>query len=267
MNDNFYIKFVEKNDIPGYSFGVFSNKVPTPDKAVCLKNDKPYSRFFYVVSGTIIFDKDTDDEICAPAGSIVYLPNDITYKSEWPEGETGEYISINFLLDEIYVRLPDKICIAAVDKNNYYLDMFKNVYNIWMQGTIGYKLEVLSELYKILYSLENDSIRRRTKKENQTIYKGIIFLENNYLQDISVNELAKMCNTSEGNFRRLFKKYKKMSPITYKNYLKIKKSCDLLKSGEYSIAEAAEAVNIPDICYFYRLFTKFMQCTPKKFIP
>ncbi|UKI38466.1 MAG: AraC family transcriptional regulator [Clostridiales bacterium] len=44
------------------------------------------------------------------------------------------------------------------------------------------------------------------------------------MQDISVGDLAKMCSTSEGNFRRLFKKYKNMSPITYRNYLRIKKS-------------------------------------------
>ena len=98
------------------------------------------------------------------------------------------------------------------------------------------------------------------------IYKGIIFLENNYLQDISVGNLAEMCSTSEGNFRRLFKKYKNMSPITYRNYLRIKKACDLLGSGEYSVAEAAEAVNIPDVCYFYKLFAKFMNTTPKSFI-
>ena len=57
-----------------------------------------------------------------------------------------------------------------------------------------------------------------------------------------------------------------MSPITYKNYLRIKKSCDLLRSGEYSISEAADAVNIPDICYFYKLFTRFIVVTPKKYI-
>ena len=144
--------------------------------------------------------------------------------------------------------------------------MFKNAYNIWLRGSIGYKLEVLSELYKILYSLENDILRRYTKQKHQMIYKGIIFLENNYLQEVSVGDLAKMCSTSEGNFRRLFKKYKNMSPVTYRNYLRIKKACDLLGSGEYSIAEAAEAVNIPDVCYFYKLFSKFMNVTPKSFV-
>ena len=64
-----------------------------------------------------------------------------------------------------------------------------------------------------------------------------------------------------------FKKYKKMSPITYKNYLRIIKAADLLKSGEYSVKEAAYAVSLPDICYFYKLFVRFMHDTPKSFVP
>ena len=266
MSSDFFIEIPVANDTLTHNFGVFSRKVQTPDTFVCTKNDKPFSRFFYVVNGLIIFDKGTKKELPAPAGSIVYLPNDITYKSEWPAGETGEYISINFQMSDKLLRLPDKICIAATDKNGYYLKMFKNAYDIWLHGSIGYKLEVLSELYKILYSLDNDVLRRYTKQKHQMIYKGIIFLENNYLQDISVGNLAEMCSTSEGNFRRLFKKYKNMSPITYRNYLRIKKACDLLGSGEYSVAEAAEAVNIPDVCYFYKLFAKFMNTTPKSFI-
>ena len=266
MSNDFFIKISEESEALCYNFGVFSSKVQTPNTFVCSKHDKPYSRFFYVVNGLIIFNKGSKKELQAPAGSLVYLPNDITYKSEWPAGVPGEYITINFQISDRFLHLPDRICIATVDKNEYYLKMFKNAYKIWMQGSLGYKLEVLSELYKILYSLDNDILRKQTKQKHQLIYKGIIFLENNYLHDVTVCELAKICNTSEGNFRRLFKKYKNMSPITYRNYLRIKKACDLLNSGEYSISEVAEAVNIPDVCYFYKLFSKFMNTTPKSFI-
>lgn len=245
---------------------MFSNTVETPNYYVCSKGDKPFARLFYVVRGTIIFNKKTTKPICTPAGSVVYLPNDITYVSEWPGGETGEFISINFRISEALLSLPDKICIAADDKNGYYLKMFKDAYNTWIRGSIGYKFEVLSQIFKIFYSLKNDSMRRQTKQQHHAIYKGVIYLENNYLEDITANELAVMCNTSESNFRRLFKKYKSMSPVTYRNYLRIKKACDLLRGGEYSIAEAAAAVNIPDVCYFYKLFKKFMKTAPKSFV-
>ncbi len=48
------------------------------------------------------------------------------------------------------------------------------------------------------------------------------------------------------------------------NYLRIKKSCDLLRSGEYSVAEAAAEVGINDLCYYYKLYAKFMGGTPRE---
>ena len=76
-----------------------------------------------------------------------------------------------------------------------------------------------------------------------------------------------MCNLSESSFRRHFKEYKKMSPITYRNYLRIKKAKELIESGEYNVTEAAMNVKLPDICYFHKLFKKFYNTTPGKFIP
>lgn len=267
MSEDFYVKLSETNMTADYRFGVFMGVVRTPDTYICTENDKPFSRFFYVTNGTITFDKGTEKEISASAGTIVYLPNNITYKSEWSAGEDGKYISVNFQLDELYITLPDRICIAAVDKNGYYLNMFRNIYDIWIKDALGYKIEVLSEIYRLIYCLMNDSIYSRAKTEHHIIYKGILYLENNYLSDVSVKELAKMCNTCESIFRRLFRRYKQMSPVTYKNYLRIQKACDLLRTGEYSVTEAAYAVNIDDISYFHKLFTRFMGCTPKKFIP
>lgn len=266
MKNDFYIQFSESTKLADKRFGVFMGVVPTPTSYVCHKTAKQFSRFFYVLNGTIVFDKGTKNEIRASSDTIVYLPNDITYQSEWESGMDGKYISINFQLDELYLSLPDKICIAATDKNHYYLTMFTKIYDIWINGVPGYKIKVLSEIYRVLYSLMNDNLCSRTKTDHHTIYKGILYLENNYLSDITVSELAAMCNTCESNFRRLFRKYKQMSPITYKNYLKIQKACDLLNTGEYSVTEAAYAVKINDISYFHKLFSRFIGMTPKQFI-
>ena len=267
MSENFYVDVSAANELKGCRFGVFMGVVSTPDVYVCGTNDKLFSRFFYVINGTITFDKGTAKEITASAGTVVYLPNNVTYKSEWSAGTEGKYISVNFQLDKLYISLPDNICIAAVDKNNYYLNMFKKIYDIWIKGALGYKIEVLSEIYRLIYSLMSENIYSHAKTEHNIIYKGILYLENNYLSDVSVSELADMCNTCESNFRRLFRRYKQMSPVTYKNHLRIQKACDLLRTGEYSVTEAAYAVNIDDISYFYKLFTRFAGCSPKHFIP
>ncbi len=248
------------------TFGAFAGRVATPDYYECVKNERMFSRLFYIQQGEIVFDRGTDKMVSAPAGTIVYLPNNITYRSEWLPDRDGKYIAIHFIVDETFLRLPDHICIAARDKNSIYLEMFRKAYEIWKNGAPGYKLELLAELYKILHRLFLDSNRSEIKSKYQTVYRGILYIENHYLEEINVGELAAMCCVSESSFRRLFKEYKKMSPITYKNYLRIKRARELLLTGEYNVTEAANAVNIPDLCYFCKLFKRFTGRNPGEFI-
>lgn len=263
MNNLFNIKFLDFLESQNYTLGVFAGQVSVPNYHICKKNDKMFSRFFYVLQGEIVFNEGTNHVISATAGSIVYLPNNITYHSEWLPPQQGKYIAFNFILDELNFQLPDHICIAAIDKNGVFLEMFQKAYEIWKTGAPGCRLELLSELYKIMHHLFLSSVRSELKSKHQTIYRGILYIENHYLEEISVEDLAKMCSVSPSSFRRLFKEYKKMSPITYRNYLRIKRARELLMTREYNVTEAAAAVNLPDLCYFCRLFKRFLGYTPK----
>jgi len=264
MND-WEIK-ITKFDSINRKFGVFSDHVIPPVPYVCEKNDRMFSRFFYVVKGKIIFNKGTEEMLEVSSGELAYLPNDVTYKSEWDISEEGEYISLHFMLDEFYVRLPDRICTVAHDKHGIYLEMFSELLDVWNKGALGYEFEILSGIYKVMYQVFSDITYKKIKNKNSIIYKGILYLENHYLENVTVAQLASICNTSEGNFRRLFRKYKKMPPVTYRNYLRIKKALVLIETGEYNVSEAAQAVNIDDICYFHKMFRSFFGCTPKQYL-
>lgn len=255
---------INKIEIMNNSFGVYSAEVIPPDTYICRKGDKQFSRFFYVVNGSIIFDKGTDKELRVKKNEIVFLPNNITYKSEWDTFERGKYISLNFVIDDGYISLPGKICTVAYDRYGVFLDMFEKLFDVWSKGALGCEIEVLSGVYQVIHQVFYEMTYRKIKSKNNVIYKGIMYLESHYLEDITINQLADMCHTSEGNFRRLFKKYKNMSPITYRNYLRMKKALTLIHSKEYTITEVAEAVNIPNVSYFYKMFKKTFGKTPKE---
>lgn len=263
---NFEISFNDEIKRGNISYGVYKGEVSVPDQYICTKGAKKFSRFFYVMQGTIIFDRNTDHMVTAPVGSIVYLPYDVTYVSEWDSSINGQYISINFIRQEFNFELPNRICIAATDNNKSYLELFTSAYDIWEKGAVGYQLELLSYIYKLLYYLFRDSTYFGYKKSYQIIYKGIFFLENHYIEDVTVEELAQLCNLSPSSFRRYFKSYSSMSPITYRNYLRIQKAKELLLTGEYTVTEAAHAVNIPDLCYFNKLFRKYYHNPPSSFL-
>lgn len=245
-------------------FGVYSGIVNPPYHHVCKNGEKMFSRFFYVTSGIFVFNQGTDDSVSATAGDIVYLPSNVSYVSDWVGSARGSYITLHFVLDEFYVKFPSYICIAKHDKDGLFLKAFDRMLTIWQQGKPGYELETLAQFYNFIYILYLDYMSVQLKEKHSKIYKGILYLENNYTDDVSISELAEMCYLSESTFRRLFFDYKKMPPITYRNYLRMKKAYTLIKTGEYTVTEAASAVNIPDLCYFNRLFKKYFGISPSK---
>ena len=81
-----------------------------------------------------------------------------------------------------------------------------------------------------------------------------------------IDNLAKMCYISPATFRRKFKKTTGMSPVEYRNMLKIKKAADLLKTGEFSVSEVSKAVGIDDIYYFSKMFKKYTGKTATNYV-
>lgn len=57
-----------------------------------------------------------------------------------------------------------------------------------------------------------------------------------------------------------------MSPVEYINKLRIKKACELLKSGMYTVSEAAEKTGFTNVYYFSRIFKSITGVNPKKMI-
>ena len=96
------------------------------------------------------------------------------------------------------------------------------------------------------------------------IYNGLNFLENNLQENNSIEELARMCALSAGSFRRLFFECKGMSPVDYRNSLRVRRAGELLASGKYTVSEVAEAVGIPDSKYFSKTFKRYTGMLPSQ---
>ncbi len=69
---------------------------------------------------------------------------------------------------------------------------------------------------------------------------------------------------SEVNFRRAFREYMGVSPIDYRNALRLEYAGRLLRSGEYNVSEAAELSGFSNISFFIRSYKKKYGHTPKR---
>ena len=96
----------------------------------------------------------------------------------------------------------------------------------------------------------------------EKIKRGAQLLEQFCLKDIKISDIARECYVSVSTFRRLFTKYYGISPIQYRNQLRIKHATMLLGDGEYTVAEVAELSGFSSENYFCRLYKKTVGYTP-----
>ena len=79
-----------------------------------------------------------------------------------------------------------------------------------------------------------------------------------------VSYYAELCDMSEANFRRLFREYMGLSPIEYRNELRLNHARNKLQSGEYNVSEAAYESGFSNLSFFIRLYKNKYGHTPKK---
>lgn len=254
---DFYIKKID----------VYNGFPNPPDYTVLGRNEKKFSRFFYVVSGIIVFNENTNKTLRATAGDLLYLPADITYTSYWVEGLKAEYIAFNcniFDTDNNEILLADDILLLCRDRNNKFYDIFQKMHEVYYLGASNWELVLKSHFYSFLadliYQFSYDELKNYSL--SSVIYNGIVELENNYMINVPISELARKCAVSETTFRRNFTKLKGMSPVSYRNDLRLKHAYNFLMSGLYSVTEVVEMVGFNELPYFSRSFKKKFGITP-----
>lgn len=261
FDDELQLEFILAKD----SFGQTKTK-----RFVCFHGLRPYSRLFYVLNGNITFYsiKDSGEILKAQSGDILYLPDNVQYESIIENTENYDYLTVLFSLkdhDGNKVTISNDICIMAKDENSVFLKTFKNISDTYKSNKIGHKFLCRSMLWKLMYDV---FINRYTPEEYQedTIYKGIMYIESHYRDFSDVDALAKKCNFCPSAFRKKFREKTGKSPIEYRNYIRTKKALELLLSGDYKVSEAADAVGFSDCFYFCKTFKKFYGTSPMHYI-
>lgn len=250
---------------------IYRDDAPNPKKIICKEGDRVFDRYFYVTKGTIYIQNKCGEEVVANAGTIVYLPADVEYVSHWDTTVKGGYISFSFVLEDLsgkHMALDSVSVVVARDKKGDIRNLFERAHEYYMQHGKFANLQLTSLFYRITYSLFKQIERQSYKEENaQEIYKAMVYLNDNYMSKVTTEELAAMCNVSVATFRRLFKAYNGISPLKYKNHLRMLHAKDMLCSGYYTASEIADIVGCSDLSHFNKLYRSEFGVNPSDEIP
>lgn len=223
---------------------------------------KPVERFVYVIRGRGIFFLE-NKELCAGEKEMVYLPGETAYRSHWPED--SEFMVIDLLLHNEQgqpIRFGDTPEILFCDTHGTYRGLLEELAaKSDASGPFDW-LEQLSLSFKLLCEMARDTNRSELDAQNRKIKPALTYLQSNFTEDFPVEQLAQLCCLSPGRFRRVFSDCLGMTPVEYRNKLRVQKAVTLLKTGAYTVTEVAEQVGISDMKYFSKLFKRYTGVSP-----
>ncbi len=123
---------------------------------------------------------------------------------------------------------------------------------------------VMLEKLLIELSETNEPVKNK-RTENEKQYSNIISVLNDNCEDnFSVDDIAKLCEMSVSNLKRIFALYSDIGIAKYFLKLKLRRACELIVSG-VGTTEIAERLGFSSTAYFNTVFKREMGITPAQF--
>lgn len=102
-------------------------------------------------------------------------------------------------------------------------------------------------------------------KYADTFGRVIKYIDRNYMNDITLEELAKFAGYSTYHFSRMFKKYSGTAFVEHLNRRRVIAAQLLLSEADAPITEIAMRAGFSSITTFNRVFKKINGCTPSEY--
>ncbi len=130
-------------------------------------------------------------------------------------------------------------------------------------------LYVQNTFYHIWILLSENALKiKRTKRQdrNLSVLKDmLVFLQRNYADKITLQDIAKSGNVSKSTCLVIFKKYLQNTPTNYLIGYRLKKAIKFLKNSDMTITEIALETGFGGVSYFAETFRKNYGCSPSEY--
>ena len=229
------------------------NKVNFRETKAQYVSGRSFHSVSFRLSGEVAFEVNGKPYLSSENG-ITFMPADVNYITQ--VRNAGAMFIIHFkALDGIANAQPlflnnradlRRVCEALCD--SYWLDA-ENPYRC------------MSLLYAILDALSKSHqvVPRRIRSAKNR-------LDTQFSEMINIADLAKEAGVSEVHFRNEFKRYYGISPLHYLKQVRIDNAKQLLRSGYYTVTDAAMECGFENISYFSSEFKRLTGTTPTQYI-
>lgn len=254
---------IESIDIKYYNYSGFTRK-DCSDRMLHIKQ-LPYLSIVQSKTGSYGISLDGGAEYNTGEGGFFIAPSAVTQKithflNKENRTFTARFIFLNVIINNKYqlddvFDFPVTADRAAAEIFDRDFDEFEAAEDV---------CDKMCCIYGIIKHLLKLSVEKAVPR-NMEVYQLLRFIWDNYMNDITVEDMADIMNMSESNLYAVFKKATGTSPIKYLNSYRLSVASELLLRTDNSIKTIAENVGIPDQFYFCRLFKEKYSIPPQKY--
>lgn len=157
------------------------------------------------------------------------------------------------------------------DGDKEILEHFAQSFVFMHYRVLGYELFLRNELSFVildLYGRQNffrDTMSVKERRNEDRIRTMMAFVEENYSEPLTVEDIANSTSISVSECIRCFKSTLRTTPIKYVLELRLMHAADLLAQTSRNINDIAYACGFQEMSYFTRCFKKQYELTPSAF--
>ena len=232
----------------------------------CLKG-RPENGVFFLRFGEAIFREESGRLTTVFPGELLFIPRGAKYSMEYIAPET-HFILVNFntmtecgepiiIFDGIRVLATDDE-LGRIEKIMTSLEMCGKSRNI---SAYMRKKELL---YRLFGHISKSAPIAESDSTSARIFEGVRLLEETYLENLPITVFADACHFSVNSFRRHFSECFGISPVKYRNNMRIRRARELLAEGGFTVSETAYACGFDNVGYFCRCYLKTTGETPSE---
>ena len=233
-----------------------------------MEHPRPTGAFLWFCGCEGCFRTANGDVIHAARNAVIHIPQGARYVLEFFHcSETPSTVLVEFALsDGEPFTLEGGI--RAINPGADYVRFCTLLEKLVLAYSLPSKpmLKLKRDVYGLLaLACESEKYRHIDKRGFQTVKKGIEYLQKDEKQELSIDEIAKMCFVTPAYFRRLFKAYFGVSPSEYRTGRKIERAKELLEHSDLPVGEVAILLGYSDPSYFHRVFKKEVGMSPSDY--
>ena len=200
-------------------------------------------------------------------GFILFAPGEAQNHVYWGDS-AGEFYYIHFDCENLPPEFALKTStVYNIPFDRRFCDIFEKITEMTMQKDVGYEKLCTYKFLYLMALLEKSTIIRKNERipYYRNISRGIQYINRYFYIENTLDDYAEICNMSKFHFLRVFKESTGVTPIEYRNSIRLEHGAEFLKNTEDSVEEIGFNTGFSSLAYFSYCFKKRYGVSPKEY--